>query len=94
MLIILWDLQNTFNPNDGLDVDAFSPQQHVLGHSFSFSQHTLNGSNVLTEDQEEDMLAHRPGMVDPCLEENSPASVLARKIGDTLRLPFYGYCKW
>ena len=70
---------------------GFSPQQHVLGHSFSFSQHTLNGANVLTEDQEQDMLAHRPGMVDPRLKENPPAGILARKFGDALRLPFYGY---
>ena len=69
-------------------MDAFCPQQHILRHGFTFGQHTLNGSDVLTEDQEEDVFAHRSGMVDPCFEDDPPTGVFTRKIGDPLRLPF------
>ena len=34
-LIILRDLQCTLDPNDGLVVDAFGPQHHVLGYGFA-----------------------------------------------------------
>jgi len=88
VLIVLRDLQDAFNPYDGLMVDAFCPQQHILRHGFTFSQHTLNGSDVLTEDQEEDVFAHRSGMVDPRFKDDSSTGVFTGKIGDPLRLPF------
>ena len=75
-------------------MDGFSPQQHILGHGFAFSQHTLNGPDVLTEDQEEDVSAHRPGIVNPCFEDDPPARIFAGKLCNPLRLPFCGRGKW
>jgi len=72
-------------------METFSPQQHILGHGFAFSQYTLNGPDVLTEDQEEDMFAHRSGMVNPRFEDDLPPSVFTRKVVDPLRLAFCAY---
>ena len=90
MLIILRDLQDSFDPDNGLAMDTLGPQQHILGYGFTFGQYTLNGPNVLTEDQEEDMFAQRSGMMDPCFEDDPSISILARKVGNPLRLPFCG----
>jgi hypothetical protein len=65
-------------------VDAFSPQHHVLGHGFPFSQYTLNGPNVLTEDQEQDMSAHGSGMVDPGFKEDPSAGIFSGELGNPL----------
>lgn len=84
MLIILRSLQDAVDPDNGLIVDTFGPQKHVLGYGFTFSQHTLDCSDVLTKDQEEDMFAHRSSVVNPCFKDNPSAGVLARKLCNPL----------
>lgn len=94
MLFILRDLQDALNPNDGLMVDAFGPQQHILGYGFAFGQHTLNGSNLLPEDQEEDMFAHCARMMNSSSEDNLSTGIFPRKLGNTLRFPFCKRGQW
>ena len=90
MLIVLRYLKDALHPYNGLGVYGFRPQKHILGDSFTFGQYTLNCPDTLPEDQEQDVSAHCPRLVDPCSEDDLSADIVPANLGDTLRLPLYG----